>query len=114
MRGSFLTKQQEIVMRMILDITIPHEPFNSLVRKGVVGKKLGKILEALKPEAIYFGEHDGKRGAVAIVDVADPSKIPAIAEPWFLTFNADVKFRVMMTPDDLKKSGLDAVGKKWG
>jgi hypothetical protein len=114
MRGSFLTKQQEIVMRMILDITIPHEPFNSLVRKGVVGKKLGKILEALKPEAIYFGEHDGKRGAVAIVDVADPSKIPAIAEPWFLTFNADVKFRVMMTPDDLKKSGLDAIGKKWG
>ena len=100
-------------MRILLDITIPHEPFNSLVRKGEVGKKLGAILEALKPESIYFTEQDGKRGAVAVVDMADPSKIPIIAEPWFLTFNADVKFRVAMTPDDLKKSGLDAIGKKW-
>ena len=100
-------------MRMILDITIPHEPFNSLIRKGEAGKKLGQILDALKPEAIYFSEHDGKRGAIAVVDMADPSKIPALAEPWFLTFNADVRFRVAMTPEDLKKAGLDAIGKKW-
>ncbi|HXI84914.1 MAG TPA: panthothenate synthetase [Verrucomicrobiae bacterium] len=100
-------------MRMLLDITIPHEPFNSLVREGVTGKKLGEILEALKPEAIYFTEQDGKRGAIAVVDLADPSKIPALAEPWFLTFNADVKLRIAMTPDDLKKAGLDALGKKW-
>ena len=100
-------------MRMILDITIPHEPFNALLRKGVAGKKLEEILAALKPEAIYFSEHDGKRGAIAVVDMADPSKIPALAEPWFLTFNADVRFRVAMTPADLKKAGLEAVAKKW-
>ena len=100
-------------MRMILDITLPHEPFNSLVRKGVTGKKLGEILDALQPEAAYFTEQDGKRGAILVVDLADPSKIPALAEPWFLTFNADVKIRIAMTPDDLKKAGLDALGKKW-
>lgn len=100
-------------MRMLLDITLPHEPFNSLVRKGVAGKKLADILDALKPDAVYFTERDGKRGAIVIVDMADPSKIPSLAEPWFLTFNADVKFRVMMTPDELKKAGLDALGKKW-
>jgi hypothetical protein len=100
-------------MKMILDITVPHEPFNSLVRKGEAGKKLGEILDALKPEAVYFSEHDGKRGAYIVVDMADSSQIPALAEPWFLTFNADVKFRVAMTPEDLKKSGLDTLGKKW-
>jgi hypothetical protein len=100
-------------MRMLLDISIPHEPFNSLVRKGVVGKKLMDILEALKPEAVYFSEHDGKRGAIVVVDMADPSKIPSLAEPWFLTFNADVKFRIAMTTEDLKKGGLDTLGKKW-
>lgn len=100
-------------MRMLLDITIPHEPFNSLVRKGVVGKKLAEILDAIKPEAVYFSEHDGQRGAVVIVDMADASKIPALAEPWFITFNADVKFRIAMTPEDLKKAGLDEIGKKW-
>lgn len=100
-------------MRVILDITIPNEPFNTLVRKGEAGKKLGAILDVLKPEAIYFTSQDGKRGAVAIVDIADASQIPAIAEPWFLTFNAEFRERIAMTPEDLKKAGLDALGKKW-
>ena len=39
---------------------------------------------------------------------------PALAEPWFLTFGAEVEFRVVMLPDDLKKAGLDELGKKWG
>jgi hypothetical protein len=100
-------------MKMLLDVTFPHEPFNSLVRNGVAGKKIADVMEAIKPEASYFGEHDGQRGVVMIVDIADPSKIPGVAEPLFLTFNADVKFRVIMSPDELKKAGLDAIGKKW-
>ena len=27
-------------------------------------------------------------------------------EPWYLAFNADVEFRIAMTPEDLKKTGL--------
>jgi hypothetical protein len=48
-----------------------------------------------------------------VVDMEDPSRIPALAEPWFLTFNANVEFRVVMTPEDLRKAGLDDLGKKW-
>jgi hypothetical protein len=48
-----------------------------------------------------------------IINLDDPSKIPAIAEPWFLTFNADCDLRVVMTPEDLAKAGLDNLGKKW-
>jgi hypothetical protein len=62
---------------------------------------------------VYFTEYDGKRTALVVVDLPDPSKIPAYAEPWFLTFNADVEFHPVMTPDDLAKAGLDAMGKKW-
>jgi hypothetical protein len=47
------------------------------------------------------------------VDVADPSKVPSLAEPWFLSFNADVEFHIVMTPDDLGRAGLDTMGKKW-
>lgn len=100
-------------MKMLLEVTIPHEPFNTLVRKGVVGAKLKEILDAIKPEAVYFSERDGKRGAIMIVEVADPSKVPGIAEPWFLTFNADVKLRIVMAAEELSKAGLDAIGKKW-
>jgi hypothetical protein len=100
-------------MRIMLNVKIPHAPFNSFVRDGTVGAKLQKIMAAIKPEAIYFTEQNGGRGAVVIVDMADPSKIPALAEPWFLTFNAEVEFRVVMTPDDLGKAGLDKIGKEW-
>jgi hypothetical protein len=80
-------------------------------REGLAGN--GRILEAIKPEAVYFTEQNGQRGAVLIVDLPDPSKIPALAEPWFLTFEADVEFRVVMNPDDLKRAGLDELGKQW-
>ena len=100
-------------MRMLLDVAFPHEPFNSLVRKGVAGKKIEEALDAIKPESVYFTDQDGQRGAVMVVNLADPSKLPAMAEPLFLTFNADLKLRIAMTPDDLKKAGLDSIGKKW-
>jgi hypothetical protein len=100
-------------MRVLLNVKIPHQQFNAAVKDGTAGSKLNQILEATKPEAAYFTEQDGQRGAVLVVDLSDPSKIPALAEPWFLTFQADVKFRVAMTPDDLKKAGLDELGKRW-
>jgi hypothetical protein len=98
---------------MLLNVSIPHEPFNTAVKDGTAGQKLGRIVDEIKPEAVYFTEQHGQRGAVMIVEMSDASKIPALAEPWFLTFNANVEFRVVMTPDDLQKAGLDGIGKKW-
>ena len=31
----------------------------------------------------------------------DASEIPAIAEPWFLAFNASIELHPVMVPDDL-------------
>jgi len=90
-------------MRMLLNVTLPHEQFNAAVRDGTAGRKLSKILEEIKPEACYFTEQEGRRGG-----------IPSLAEPWFLSFNADVEFRVVMTPEELGRAGLEGVGKKWG
>lgn len=101
-------------MRMLMTVELPHEPFNTAVREGTVGPTLNRILEDLQPEAVYFTEQDGTRGAVLIVNVDKSSDIPALAEPWFLSFNADCRFRIAMTPDDLAAAGLDELGKKWG
>lgn len=101
-------------MRMLVDFNFPLEPFNTLVRNGTVGQKIQQILEDIKPEAVYFSERNGMRGGILIVDVADPSRVPAIAEPFFLTFNASVEFHVVMGPEDLAKAGLDELGKKYG
>jgi hypothetical protein len=100
-------------MRMIMEVEFPTEVFNKLVRDGTAGQKIQKILEAIKPEAAYFTEQDGHRGGVFIIDMKEASQIPSFAEPWFLTFNAKCRFRIAMTPEDLAKSGLDSVAKKW-
>jgi hypothetical protein len=100
-------------VRILLNISIPHEPFNSAVRNGTAGATIARILEDLKPEAVYFTEQDGRRGAILVVNLEQPSKVPSLAEPWFLSFNADCHFRVVMSPDELKQAGLEELGKKW-
>lgn len=97
-----------------MNVKFPHGPFNEAVRDGSVGDKIKRILDAAKPEAVYFTEQGGRRSALLIVNLPDASKIPALAEPWFLQFEADVEFRPAMTPADLQKAGLEAIGTKWG
>jgi len=101
-------------MRMLMTVTLPHEPFNSAVRAGTAGATLGRILDELKPEAVYFMEENGLRTAVLVVNLERASQIPAMAEPWFLNFNGDCRLRPVMTPEDLEEAGLDELGKKWG
>jgi hypothetical protein len=100
-------------MRMLLSVTIPHEPFNTLVREKKAGTILQRILAEMKPEAAYFTEQDGSRGAVFVIEVSDPSRVPSFAEPFFLNFNADCRFRIVMSPEDLARAGLDALGEQW-
>lgn len=100
-------------MRFLLQVTVPVEKFNESVRDGSVSEKMGRILDELKPEAAYFLTRDGKRTGFLVVNMNDVSEIPRIAEPWFLYFDASVDIQPVMTPEDLKRGGLDKLGKKW-
>ncbi len=98
-------------MRILMQVKFPIEPFNSDVKDGSIGAKMQKIMADLKPEAAYFTEIEGHRGGV---NMENASQVPSLAEPWFLGFNAHVEFKVVMTPEDLGRAGLEALGKKWG
>lgn len=98
---------------MLVNVYLPLEPFNSMVLNGTAGELIGRVIDDIKPESIYFVEQHGQRGAVMVVQVADASGIPAIAEPWFLNFKARCEFRIAMTPDDLMNAGLDKIAEKW-
>jgi hypothetical protein len=84
-----------------------------MVRDGTAGEIIGRVIDAIKPESIYFTELEGNRGAVMVVDVKDASSIPSIAEPWFLNFDAICEFRIAMTPDDLIKANLTKLAEEW-
>ena len=76
-----------------------------------------KILADLKPEAAYFfADDDGNRSGSIVFDMKDSSQIPAVAEPWFLAFNAKVSFRPVMNPQDLATAGpsITKAGQQYG
>ncbi len=100
-------------MRMMMIVSLPHAKFNAAVKDGTAGAKIGKILDALKPESVYFSDAHGHRTAYIVVNCPDATKIPTLAEPWFLTFEADIHMHACMTPEDLKNAGLETLGKQW-
>ncbi len=100
-------------MKMLVNVICPIEPFNSMVRNGTAGDIIGRVIDEIKPESIYFTEIEGNRGATMVVEVPDASAIPSIVEPWFLNFKANCKFSIAMTPDDLMRANLTELGNKW-
>jgi hypothetical protein len=72
---------------------------------GTLSSTIEAILAPLKPEAVSFiANDDGQRSGFVVFDMKDPSQIPAVAEPWFLAFNAKVTLRPVMIPQDLAKA----------
>ena len=98
-------------MRMLLRVSIPVEAGNAAAKAGTLGSTVERILKDLKPEAAYFfADDNGHRSGSIVFDMKDPSEIPAIAEPWFLAFNAKISLRPVMSPQDLAKAA-PAIGK---
>lgn len=103
-------------MRVLLKFTIPTDKGNASIKDGSLPKKLQVILSELKPEAAYFTADGGLRGGVVVIDLKDQSQLPAVAEPFFLAFNATVEALPAMTAEDLMKAGpaIEAAIKKYG
>ena len=92
-------------MRMMMRVGIPTDTANEAFRKGTFVKTMDSILADMKPEAAYFAEDNGERTGYIIFDMQDSSQLPAVAEPFFLAFNAKITVRPVMTPADLAKAG---------
>jgi hypothetical protein len=102
-------------MRFLVKVNIPVESGNAAAKASKLGSTIQSILADLKPEAVYFTDNNGQRAGYIFLDMQDASQIPAIAEPWFLAFNASIEIHPVMTPDDLAKvsGGIENAVKKY-
>ncbi|TWF40423.1 hypothetical protein FHW36_104105 [Chitinophaga polysaccharea] len=96
-------------MRTLLKVTCQVEASNKAVADGTLAKIMKSTMEKLNPEANYFFASEGCRSAMFIFDLKDPSDIPGIAEPFFMSLNAKVEFSPVMNAEDLQK-GLTNAG----
>ena len=92
-------------MRVMLKIQFPVGKGNALAKEGALGAKIASIIEEQKPEAAYFLAQGGKRSGLLFLDLKDSSELPALAEPWFLAFDAEIEVTPAMTLEDLKRGG---------
>ncbi len=104
-------------MRMLLRVSIPVESGNAAAKAGTLGSTIERIVADLKPEAAYFyADDEGRRSGSIVFDMKESSQIPAIAEPWFLAFNAKLSFRPIMNPQDLAAAvpSIEKAAKNYG
>lgn len=95
-------------MRTLMKVIIPVESGNARIADGRLPDIMERVFADIRPEATYFLSDHGQRCALAVFDLADPARIPAIAEPFFQGLNASVEFTPVMNGDDLRR-GLQAV-----
>ena len=91
-------------MRTMLRWTVPVEKGNDAIKDGSLIQIIESMLQELDPEAAYFFPKDGKRSGEIVFDMTDPSQIPQIAEPLFMSVNAAVEFLPVMNVDDLRRA----------
>lgn len=102
-------------MRFLVKVNIPVEAGNAAAKAGKLGITIQAILADQRPEAVYFTDDKGQRTGYLFLEMGDASQIPAIAEPWFLAFNASIEIHPVMVPDDLGRAGsaIEAAVKKY-
>jgi hypothetical protein len=103
-------------MKFLITATMPVEKGNQMIKHGKLSATVQSVVEALKPEAAYFGLKGGTRAMYLIVEMSDASQLPAIAEPLFLGFDAAIEAIPVMQSQDLMKAGpaIEAAVKKFG
>ena len=89
-------------MRTMMKITVPVSNGNKSIQDGSLPRVIQTTLESLKPECAYFMAEGGKRTAVLVFDLKDPSQIPVVCEPLFMAFDADIQLTPVMNAQDLQ------------
>lgn len=90
-------------MKFIIRASVPTEAGNKMVKDPNFIKNVEDYMKKSKAETAYFFEAHGNRTIVFIVDMQSADQIPALAEPLFQEWGANVEFHPVMTLEDLKK-----------
>jgi hypothetical protein len=89
-------------MRVMMKVSVPVEAGNRGIKEGILPKTIMGFVEQMKPEACYFMPEGGKRNALFVFDLADPTMIPTAAEPFFAHLNAAIEITPVMNLEDMK------------
>ncbi len=97
-------------MRMMMKVHMDTAAASDAIRSGRMPQVIKSLLDQIQPEAAYFGPEGGKRTAFLVFDMDDPAMLPALSEPLYQNFHADVSFFPVMNRQDLERGLSEVAG----
>jgi hypothetical protein len=93
-------------MRMLMRVQMDTTAANQAIKAGQMMEVINGAAERLRPEAMYFSLHNGRRCAYFVVNIEEASQMPMMAEPLFQGINAEIDLFPAMTLDEVA-AGID-------
>jgi len=90
-------------MRVLVKAMIPTTAGNKVLKDPNFMKNLEDYIHKFNCEAAYFFPLNGNRTMAFVLDLPSQDMLPAVAEPLFQNFEANVEVHPAMNLDDLKK-----------
>ncbi|MCX5378227.1 DUF3303 family protein [Streptomyces sp. NBC_00091] len=91
-------------MRVMLRAHMDTAATNEGIMTGGLPQAVKKLIDKVKPEAAYFGLHEGVRSCWIVFDLQDSAQMPALTWDLFHDFNAEIEVGPVMTAEDLGKA----------
>ncbi len=95
-------------MRVMLRAHMDTAATNEGIKTGALPQAIKTLMEKVKPEAAYFGLHEGVRSCWMVFDLQDSAQMPPLMEDLFVQFNAEIDVAPVMNAEELAK-GLAAM-----
>ncbi|MFD9336677.1 DUF3303 family protein [Streptomyces sp. NPDC060028] len=91
-------------MRVMLRAHMDTAATNEGITTGGLPQAIKKLMEKVKPEAAYFGLHEGVRSCWIVFDLQDSAQVPALTWDLFHEFHAEIEVGPVMTAEELGKA----------
>ncbi|MFJ3879533.1 hypothetical protein ACIPW5_19020 [Streptomyces sp. NPDC090077] len=90
-------------MRVMLRAHMDTAASNEGITTGALPQAFRNLMDKVKPEAAYFGLHEGVRSCWIVFDLQDSAQLPPLMEDLFLQFNAELEVAPVMNAEDLAR-----------
>jgi len=83
-------------MRKFVRASFDLEAANRAIKVGSIGKIFEGFAKEFQPEGMWLVSQDGNRCTVAVFDLPSTSKIPPLAEPFFMGLGGAIEATPVM------------------
>ncbi|MER6215765.1 MULTISPECIES: hypothetical protein [unclassified Streptomyces] len=91
-------------MRVMLRAHLDTAASNEGVQTGALVQSMRKFIERVRPEAAYFGLHEGVRSCWIVFDLQESAELPLLTWDLFSRFHAEIEVTPVTTGDELAET----------